>query len=255
MTTTSPSTPSPTARRSLLLQRSPGREAYPGDVFASLHLASARARGAPVAARRPCGSMAAAPIVENAPAVRRRRGYPDQHHLHHRRTDLPRERACSSPSARGQRRACPCPVSAATAQTKAMKTAAGALRSGVWRSTARWRSSRSTPATSTTRRSRQLAYGQGSHAACCASEQYPSRIQPARAGCHPARERARACLKVSPVPPAQVRRAPRSSCSPFIAAAGGPPSAAGSTRPASGHDGDCAQILDSGRAASSAQTI
>ena len=70
---------------SLLLERAPGREAYPGDVF-YLH-SRLLERSAHLSDKLGGGSMTALPIVETQAGV-----YPDEHHFHHRRSDFPRKR-------------------------------------------------------------------------------------------------------------------------------------------------------------------
>ena len=73
---------------SLLLRRPPGREAYPGDVF-YLH-SRLLERAAKLNDENGGGSITALPIIETQ--ARRRVGLrAHQRHLHHRRTDLPRD--------------------------------------------------------------------------------------------------------------------------------------------------------------------
>ena len=74
---------------SLLLRRPPGREAYPGDVF-YLH-SRLLERCAKLSDELGAGSMTGLPIIETK-AQRRLGLHPDQRHLHHRRSDLPRVR-------------------------------------------------------------------------------------------------------------------------------------------------------------------
>ena len=69
---------------SLLLERSPGREAYPGDVF-YLH-SRLLERSAHLSDALGGGSMTALPIYAGG---RRFRLHPDEHYFHHRRSDLP----------------------------------------------------------------------------------------------------------------------------------------------------------------------
>ena len=87
---------------SLLLRRPPGREAYPGDVF-YLALASARALGKDVEG---AGRRFADGSADHRDAGGRRFGvHSDQRHLHHRRTDLLRDRPLQlRRSPRGERR-------------------------------------------------------------------------------------------------------------------------------------------------------
>ena len=82
---------------SLLLERAPGREAYPGDVF-YLH-SRLLERSAHLSDKLGGGSMTALPIVETQAGDVR--VYPDEHHFHHRRSDFPRKRPVLCGSAPG----------------------------------------------------------------------------------------------------------------------------------------------------------
>ena len=78
---------------SLLLRRPPGREAYPGDVF-YLH-SRLLERAAKLSDKN--GGRFADVAPDHRDAGRRRLGlHPDERHLDHRRTDLPRERTSST---------------------------------------------------------------------------------------------------------------------------------------------------------------
>ena len=88
---------------SLLLRRPPGREAYPGDVF-YLHSRLLERAARHERARTAAGSLTALPDRRDA-GRRRVRLHPDQHHLDHRRPDLPRDRPVQRrPAARAQHR-------------------------------------------------------------------------------------------------------------------------------------------------------
>ena len=75
---------------SLLIRRPPGREAYPGDVF-YLH-SRLLERAAKLSDALGGGSLTALPIIETQ-AGDVSGLYPHQRHLHHRRPDLPGDRA------------------------------------------------------------------------------------------------------------------------------------------------------------------
>ena len=106
---------------------SPGREAYPGDVF-YLHTRLLERIGTPDSDELGGGSMTALPIVETQ-AGDVSAYIPDQYHFHHRRSDLSGERTSSNA---GQRPAVNVGLSVSrvggAAQTKAMKKASGSIR-------------------------------------------------------------------------------------------------------------------------------
>ena len=135
---------------SLLLRRPPGREAYPGDVF-YLH---SRLLERAAKMNEEHGAGLADRAADHRDAGRRRVGlHPDQRDLDHRRPDLPRDRAVLSRHPSGHQ--CrpvgqPRRLGGADQGDEAGRRHAS---SSSWRSTARWRPSRSSPPISTPRRS------------------------------------------------------------------------------------------------------
>ena len=135
---------------SLLLRRPPGREAYPGRrLLPALPPARARGEAAQGARRR----LADGAADHRDPGRRPVGVHPDQRHLDHRRPDLPRSRTCSTrASVRRSTSATRCRASADRRRSRRCARSPARCVS-TWRSTASWRRSRSSAATSTSRRS------------------------------------------------------------------------------------------------------
>ncbi len=111
---------------SLLLRRPPGREAYPGDVF-YLHSRLLGAGGE--AERRLRRRLADRAADHRDPGQRRLRLHPDQRDLDHRRPDLPGDRPVLPGHPPGDERRHLGQPGGSSAQIRAMKAAAGSLKS------------------------------------------------------------------------------------------------------------------------------